>query len=237
MAPRNRPGFRPALEGMETRTLLSAITHLLNRSQPRQAAINAQQAAPAPEELPPNPLYFPTGQPTRHEMARQRFVAKFVGPFTVGAGRFSGEAQQVYMRGSGGSNQFLHGDAQLAVITPADPTQPLGGSISMFDRNINTNSSIGFELAANPATDLDAAGRPVRMTITQVDGNLSGGLYAGAIAEGTVEIRYKPSGARSRRVSSQGTAVVTIRAQVYTPGNGSILRNTDIDPGGPSQGG
>lgn len=109
--------------------------------------------------------------------------------------------------------------------------------MSLFDRNINTNSSLGFELTANPATDLDSAGRPVRLTITQLDSNVSGGVYAGAIAEGTVEIRYKPSAPRSRKVFSQGTALVTIRAQIYTAGTGSILRNTDIDPGGPSQGG
>ena len=236
MTPRNRSGFRPALEGMEARTLLSAITNLLTRSQPRHAAI-ATQAATDPNALPPNPLYFPPGQPTPHEMARQRFVAKFVGPFTVGAGRFTGEAQQLYLRGSGGSSQFLHGDTQLAVITPADPTQPLGGSMSFFDRNINTNGSLGFELTANRATDLDSAGRPVHLTITQVDGNVSGGVYAGAIATGTVDIRYKPSTPRSRTVFSQGTATVTVRAQLYTAGIGSILKNADINPGGPSQGG
>ncbi len=181
---------------METRTLLSAITHLLTPFPTPTGCDPRSAGGPAPEELPPNPLYFPTGQPTRHEMARQRFVAKFVGPFTVGAGRFSGEAQQVYMRGSGGSNSSStvtrNSRSSRRRIRPSRSAVRSVRSIGTSTRTVRSDS----ELAANPATDLDAAGRPARMTITQVDGNLSGGGYAGAIAEGTVEIRYKPSGAR-----------------------------------------
>lgn len=232
---RNRVGFRPAVEGVEARLLLSAMTGRVAHSRPRQAAIVAQAGIDL-STIPPNPLFFPTGQPSPHEAARQRFSARFSGPFTVGAGRFSSQAQQVYIRGSGGSNQFLHGDAQLAVITPTDPSEPLGGSMTMFDRNINTNGSLGIQLVADRATDLDAAGRPVHLTIYDIKSEESGGSYAAATAVGTVDIRYKPSSRRSPGVLSQGTATITVRALIYTSGTNGILRNADINPGGPSQG-
>jgi hypothetical protein len=235
MMHRHRVGFRPAVEGIEARLLLSATSSLVTQSRPHQAAIVARAGAD-PASLPPNPLLSPSGQPTPHEQARQRFVAKFVGTFTVGTGRFTSEAQQLYFRGSGGSNQMLHGDTQLRMITPSDPSQPLGGEMSIFDRNINNNSALGLDLSADPATDLDSSGRPIRMTITQLDVNLSGGIYGAGLAAGTVEIRYKPSSGRSPGVLSQGTAVVTVRAQIYSLGTNGILKNADIDPGGPSQG-
>lgn len=231
----SRVGVRPSVEGIEARVLLSTVTALGHRARSRPAPIVAQ-ADPDESTNPPNPLFFPTGQPTPHEAARQVFGARFSGPFTVGRGRFSSQSQQLYIRGAGGSNQFLHGDTQLAIVTPADPNQPLAGSMVMFDRNINTNASLGFELKADRNTDLDAAGRPVRLTITGLADNESGGIYAGAIAEGTVDIRYSPSGRRSRGVFSQGTATITVRARIYTIGNNGLLRNADIDPGGPSQG-
>ncbi|SIN84185.1 hypothetical protein SAMN05444166_1219 [Singulisphaera sp. GP187] len=227
---RNRVGFRPAVEGIEARLLLSAAG-LVTRSRPHHAAVVAQ-AGIDPSTIPPNPLFFPTGQPTPHEAARQRFVAKFVGPFTVGPGRFSSETQQLYIRGNGGSNQFLHGNTQLAVITPADPTQPLGGSMTMFDRNTSTNSSLGLQFVADRATDLDSAGRPIHLTIYDIKSEESGGSYASALAVGTVNIRYSPSGRRSPGVLSQGTATVTVRALIYTSGTNGILKNADLNTTG-----
>src|SRR5262245_2210253 len=52
--------------------------------------------------------------PTRHEMLRQRFVAKFKGPFVIGKPRFTDQISQTYIFGGGTSTAFLHGDVQLA---------------------------------------------------------------------------------------------------------------------------
>src|SRR4051812_16778683 len=42
-------------------------------------------------------------QPTAHELAREKFVAKFSGSFLVGPGRFTDEASQTFIKGGGTS--------------------------------------------------------------------------------------------------------------------------------------
>jgi hypothetical protein len=236
----DRNARRPDVEVIEDRTLLSAILNIL--SHPLHSGHGHAAGALGPpgagQGAPPlNLLLDPMGQPTAHQLARERFVAKFQGTYQIGPPRYSSEAHQVYIRGAGGSNQFLHGDTQMRIITPSDPSLPLGGEITMFDRNINNNSALGLDLTGNQVTDVDQAGRPTRMVITRIDANISGGQYADAQASGTVDIRYTPSGSRRGRVPRQGTAIVTVHARIYTIGTNFILKNSDIDPGGPSQGG
>ncbi len=64
-----------------------------------------------------------------------------------------------------------------------------------------------------------------------IDANISAGLYVEAYSVGTINIRYIPSGKHTTGVLSQGTAIVTIHAQIYTAGTSFILRNSNIDPG------
>ena len=45
-----------------------------------------------------------------------------------------------------------------------------------------------------------------------------------------MNIRYFPSAKHTPGVFSQGKAVVTIHAQIYTANVGFILRNANIDP-------
>ena len=45
-----------------------------------------------------------------------------------------------------------------------------------------------------------------------------------------MNIKYIPSGKHTRGVISQGKAIVTIHAQIYTTNVGFILRNANIDP-------
>ena len=47
---------------------------------------------------------------------------------------------------------------------------------------------------------------------------------------GTIDIHYIPSGKHTPGVISQGKAIVTIHAQIYTPNVDFILRNANIDP-------
>ena len=45
-----------------------------------------------------------------------------------------------------------------------------------------------------------------------------------------MSIKYIPSGKHTPGVLSQGTAIVTIHAQIYTANTSFILRNSNIDP-------
>src|SRR4051794_31102548 len=98
---RNRPGVWPTVQRLEGRELLSAIMNLLgNASRTGHGAIDARGTVAARQDLPPNPLLFPSGTPTPQQQARQTFVARFQGTFSVGPGRFSSEAQQLFIRGA-----------------------------------------------------------------------------------------------------------------------------------------
>src|SRR5262249_10452858 len=154
--------------------------------------------------------------PTARQLALEKFVAKFQGTFNVGPGRYSSEAQQTFVRGAGGSNQFLHGDTQLRIITPVDPSIPFGGAITMLDRNLNSNSVLGLDLTGDRVTGVDQAGRPTHLVITQLDPNVSAGRYVEGLASGTVDIRYLPTSTQNRGLVSQGTAIVTVKARVYS---------------------
>ena len=76
--------------------------------------------------------------PTPNEVARQYFLAKFEGSYTIGPGRFQGQALTIHAssRVQGGSNQFLKGKAQFLLSTPADPANgTVTGVVSLFAQN------------------------------------------------------------------------------------------------------
>ena len=84
--------------------------------------------------------------PTPAEVAREYFVAKFQGTYTIGPGRFSGQALTIHAssRVEGGSNQFLKGKAQLLLSTPVDPTTgQTTGLVTLFAQNyLQSGSSV-----------------------------------------------------------------------------------------------
>jgi hypothetical protein len=172
----------------------------------------------------------PTGNPTPGERRRQQFVARFVGPYSVQPGRTSTEAIQTLIQGAGTANTMLHCDIQIRFITPKDPNQPIGGVSTIFDRNLNTNTALGLDLAA-PQSNVDRGGRPDHIPTVTLDVNQSAGTYVQGFAQGVMNIRYIPGGRRSvPGAISQGTAIVTIHAQIYIPNASFILRNADINP-------
>ena len=63
-----------------------------------------------------------------------------------------------------------------------------------------------------------------------IDANISAGIYVEAYSVGTINIHYIPSGKHTPGVLSQGKAIVTIHAQIYTANTSFILRNSNIDP-------
>ncbi len=240
---------RPVVEPCERRELLSGITDVMSANgiaaSMRAIALAAANGASNPSiALPQNqgPLLnpdgsvnnaalAPTGNATQHQFRKQQFKAHFVGTYTEGAGPTTDESKQVFIIGAGSTNQMLHADIQMLLVTPNDPGSPIGGVATIFDRNINTNSDAGFDISA-PQTSQTIAGNglPVFLNKVSVDVNISSGLYTEGYSVGSIRIRYIPSSKHTRGVLSQGKAVVTIYAQIYVPNASLILRNTNINP-------
>lgn len=252
MSRRKSRNWTPALEVVEPRQLLSLVTNIL-MSQHQNASnamrLRAAAAHPAlfggptgfvpsrssialPENQGPrgtNLLLNPEGEMTAQQFRRSLFQAAFVGPYTLGPGRFDTEATQLSIRGAGRTTDMLHADIQIGLIVAADPTVQNSGASVIYDRNINSNSALGFNLAS-PRSDVDSQGRPNRVTTVTLDANTSSGAYVEGYAQGVMEIRYVPSGRRTPRGFEQGTAYVKIQAQIYAPRVASIERNANLNP-------
>ena len=68
---------------------------------------------------------------------------------------------------------MLHSDIQMLIVTPKDSNTQIGGVAGIFDRNLNTNTSLGLDLLA-PQQNVDRAGRPNHFTSVTLDVNASG---------------------------------------------------------------
>jgi hypothetical protein len=176
-----------------------------------------------------NEALTPTGTFKPSALKRQMFVARYVGPYSIIPGATTTQAFQTLIQGAGTANTMLHSDFQARIVTPTDPTAPFAGVSSIFDRNLNTNTVLGLDIAG-PAGNVDSAGRPNKFTSVSVDVNESAGTYDEASSQGVITIKYEPSNKHTRGVISQGTAIVTIHAQIYTSGASFILRNASLDP-------
>jgi hypothetical protein len=248
--------LRPSLEEIERRALLSSVTNVMATNsinadvlRSRATAIASGQASTAvfstqsiavPQNQGPllnpdgtinNQALAPTGTLTKREQKRERFVANFVGTYSVGAGRTGDESIQTFITGAGSANTIRHGDIQLLLVTPKNPSQPIGGVAAIFDRNLNTNTVVGFDVAAPQTSQfINRHGLPAFLPKVSLDINISAGTYVEGYAVGTMSIHYIPSGKRTRGVISQGRAAVTIHAQIYNANVGFILRNANINP-------
>jgi hypothetical protein len=241
---------RPYLEEVERRDLLSAITDIMagnSIAAGRDASITAasltsnSQSIALPQNQGPfvnpetgvieNQALVPTGTLTKRALRHEGFTAKYAGTYTVGAGRTSDEQIQTFIAATGTATTMLHSDIQLLLVTPKDKSLPIGGVSAIFDRNLNTNTVLGLdESAPQTPQNINKLGLPVLIPTVSLDVNLSSGTYDEGFAVGTMNIRYIPSGKHTPGVLSQGTAIVTIHARIYTANVGFILRNANIDP-------
>jgi hypothetical protein len=182
---------------------------------------------------PANPGYNlvlqPTGTASSAEVKRQLFTAVYRGPYVITPGAFSSQSMLVSIRGAGTANTMLHSDIQLRLAVPTDPTLQTTGASVIFDRNLNSNTALGLDLAT-PGTNVDGRGRPNRITSVTLDVNSSSGTYVEGFAQGVIDIHYYPSSTKTRGAPEQGTAVVKVHAQVYSGKFAFILRNSDINP-------
>jgi hypothetical protein len=239
------------MEEVELRELLSAITDLIaansiaagHKAQSaastaissQSIAISANQGPLLNSNNPNNPInnqaLAPTGTLTPRQQRKERFVAHFVGTYTVGAGVTSDQRIQTFIAAAGSANTMLHSDIQMLLVTPNDPSSPIGGASAIFDRNLNSNTVLGLDLAAPQSSQfINRLGLPSLLPTVSVDVNASSGTYDEAYSQGTIDVRYIPSGKHTRGVISQGKAIVTIHAQIYAPNVDFILRNANIDP-------
>jgi hypothetical protein len=250
--------WRPLVEPCERRALLSVITDVMaanamaGRRQSLTASLSQSAgsifnqtggggsfvpstqsiAIPAnqgPPQVGVNLALTPTGTLTHRQLRREMFTADFKGTYTVGAGRTSTESTQTVVTAVGSANTMIHCDIQMLMITPKDRSAPIGGVCGIFDRNLNSNTSLGLDLLTSQQ-NVDRGGRPDHFPSVTADVNFSAGVYVGSYAQGVVNIRYVPSGKREPGVFEHGTAYVKIHAQIYTSAANFILRNAGIDP-------
>jgi hypothetical protein len=249
--------LRPFLEEVERRELLSAITDIMAGNSINAAALHSratalaetqaisssQSIAAAANQGPlinsANPSFnpinnmalAPTGTVSKRQQRKERFVARYVGTYMVGAGRTSDERIQTFIAAAGSANTMSHSDIQLLLVTPKDTSLPIGGVSGIFDRNLNTNTVLGFdESAPQSPPEINKLGLPSLLPTVSIDVNLSSGTYDEAYSVGTMNIHYIPNGNHTPGVISQGKAIVTIHAQIYAPNVGFILRNSNINP-------
>jgi hypothetical protein len=248
--------LRPSVEQYERRELLSAIMGVMaGNSLTLHGSLSARssQAVPAsvsqasgnggfvpsrtsialPQNQGPPPFgvnqaLTPSGTLTAHELRRQRFVARYTGTYTIGPGRTSTEAFQTFIAATGTANTMLHSDIQLRIITPEDSGAPISGVGTIFDRNLNSNTSLGLDLLA-PQPGVNRRGRPTLIPSLTPDVNLSAGVYVDPYGQGVMSIRYLPNNKRTPGVIQQGNAIVTIHAQIYSATTSFILHNAGID--------
>ncbi len=133
MGRRIRRGLRPDLELCERRELLSAITDVMAAAASRSRAGGGSRFVPSstsvatannqgPPPIGTNLALTPTGTLTRRQLRRERFTATFKGTYTIGPGRTSTEASQIFIAAAGATNTILHGDIQVLIVTPKDPS-------------------------------------------------------------------------------------------------------------------
>ena len=213
---RRKPSLEP-LEGRELPTF--TLIHHAGVSPATLLALEAANAARQVQANMPTTPTPPSGTPTAHELARQTYVGKFLGSYTVGIGRTSGEARQIYTLGSGTSNQALHGQYQMRVSIPTDPTAPTTGVIALFPPNVaTTGSTLILDLTADPTSLV--RGLPTHYTWS-VDPS-SAGLYTNAggygTGQGTLDIHFLNPRRGPAPATQSGKTTVVIHGLVNVGG-------------------
>jgi len=198
------------LEQVEERQLLSTLDLLAATTAPTAVQTGENGFGDASSPL------LGAGAPSRREQVRQSFRAVFTGRYYTSPGRFSDQSTTYFFRGVGGSSFFLHGDFDMGVVTPTDPTAPFTGEAILQDKNTSSQAIVGLVLKGD-RTAVDSKGRPTRLTLS-ADPNIYSGMFFVDAATGTVDIRYGPN----------KSVTVIFNAQVYTSGLANPLVNSDL---------
>ena len=239
MTKQRRRSVRPRVVGLEGRELLSGLIAVMAENAPRPpSAISALRGHIASLQSGGN-VVVPSGNTggagngstftnntaspllgngavTPREALRETFRARFNGPVYSGPGRFSDQAATTFFRGLGGSTFFLHGDFNMAIITPTDPTKPFFGEAVLNDKSTNSSGLVGLVLTGDRLA-VDSHGRPTHLTFS-VDPNVYSGIFFVDAGTGTVDITYGANNATH----------VSFNGRIFTNGLTSPLLNADL---------
>ena len=146
----SRRRLRPAIEGLEVRDLPS--------SHPLGPALPGHHY-PAPDVQQFVSILYPPGtpQPTEAEVARESFVIKGSGNYTIGPGRFDTQSISIHGYGKPATSNLsrrLH--FQFLIFEPTDPTQPVTGTIDFTAGNyLQNGANLILDLAGPTGTEVD----------------------------------------------------------------------------------
>lgn len=170
------------------------------------------------------PTTAASAQLTPAETAREQYVTRLKGSYTVGQGRTTDQAAQIFSSGYGGSNQSFHVNSLLRIQIPADKSKPATGVIGLIPWNTSTTgSNLFLDLTAVPGSEFH--GLPTQFTWT-VDPS-SGGIYQSVgpygTGSGTLTIRYFGGGAGRGAVFHTGQLQIGIQGLINTSGISNVL--------------
>jgi hypothetical protein len=228
----SRRRYRPALEGLEPRDLMSHVVPTTSQTG------NVRLPNPAFIQQIVQLLYGPNSQtpmtPTPATVRKQIFVARWEGQYTVGPPRFADRASTIHIFGvSGGANQFLKGKFQIVLFPPSDPSatptpgspyaNQITGVAGLFPENIlQSGSTLVLDLNGTPVPGSSPDALPTHLSWTY-DFNASAGAYAAPIGflqgAGTLDIKWMPDARPLAGTKGSGKVIVSFQGLI----NGSHL--------------
>jgi hypothetical protein len=198
----HRKRLRPVLEGLETRLLLEREGPALPGM--HLPAADVQQFVPY--------LYPPgTPQPTAAEVARESFVAKGIGEYTVGPGRFNTQAISIHGFGKRAtSNISLATRFQYQIFEPTDPSSPVTGLIHfLVEAFPATGGSLLLDIEGPTGSEVNGLPTHLYWTLDPTSGTLFVGTGTSIPGYANFPVNYfTPSGDLTNAVQNGGPASV-----------------------------
>ena len=130
------------------------------------------------------PVLYPPGtpQPTAAEIQRESFVAKGVGRYTVGPGRFG--TQSITIHGNGKpttTNQSLKGHFQYNLFEPTNPSQSITGVMSFIVQDfLASGGELILDLQGPTGSEVNIGGVNLPTHAFWARDSTSGQVYTGA---------------------------------------------------------
>jgi hypothetical protein len=201
----SRRQWRPVVESLETRELMAS-----NALGPTLPGTHY----PAPNVAQFVPILYPPGtpQPTAAEVARESFVAKGQGRYTIGPGRFSTQSISIHGYGKPAtSNLSRRMHFQFLIFEPTDPTKPVTGSIDFTAGNFLQNgANLILDMAGPTGTEVDGLPTQLNWARDAASGTAFNGTGAALPAYGNFPSNYFTSGGTFANPLADGNAPTSV---------------------------
>ena len=125
---------------------------------------------------------------------------------------------------------MLHSDIQMRLAVASDPALETTGAAVHLRPEPQFQHRSRFRPGDPPHQCRQPVAGPITITGVTLDVNSSSGVYDEAFAQGVIDIHYSPTSNKIPGAFEQGTVVVKIYAQIYSPNVDFILRNSSINP-------